>query len=80
MNGDRVLLVILAIFVLVGVWMIVTPVGFIAWFKSARQDLRDNPNFMAMEDDPAAKSFVRFLGVLFIGVTVVSFVAALLAR
>ena len=72
MNG---LFVILGLFSLIGVWMIVSPVGFITWFKSARPDLKGNPAIREMEDNPAAITFVKFLGAVFLSVTSVIFLA-----
>jgi uncharacterized membrane protein len=80
MNGKGVLFFLLAMFALIGVWGIVSPVAFITWFKSARPDLRDKPNFMNMEDNPAVILFVRFFGTAVLAVVVVIFVAFVFAR
>jgi hypothetical protein len=80
LNGKGVALVPLALFALIGVWMVARPVGFLTWFKSARSDLKNNPDFTDLEDNPAAKSFVKFLGILFICITFVAFLALAAAR
>jgi len=77
-GGDAALLVLAATFSLIGVWMVVNPASTIGWAKSARPDLRKNPNFT--EDNPILKSFVKFMGGLFIAFTVLVFVAFVFAR
>jgi len=77
-SGDAALLILAATFSLIGVWMVVNPASAIGWVRSSRPDARRNPNFT--EDNSTAKSFVKFLGSLFIGLTVLVFVAFVFAR
>jgi hypothetical protein len=80
MNGKGVALVPLALFALIGVRMVVRPVGFLTWFKSARPDLKNNSDLTDLEVNPAATSFVKFLGILFICITFVAFLALAVSR
>jgi hypothetical protein len=80
MNGKGVALVPLALFALIGVWMVARPVAFRTWFKSARPDLKDNPDLTDLEGNPAATSFVKFLGIFFICITFVAFLALVVSR
>jgi hypothetical protein len=59
-GGDAALLILAATVSLIGVWMVVNPASAIGWVRSARPDARRNPNFT--EDNPTAKSFVKFMG------------------
>jgi hypothetical protein len=77
-GGDAALLILAATFSLIGVWMVINPASAIGWVRSARPDARRNPNFT--EDNPTAKSFVKFMGGLFSGFTVLVFVAFVFAR
>jgi hypothetical protein len=79
-NGKSVVLALLALFALIGAWMLVYPVRFIAWFKSARPDLRYNTDFTDIEDNPEYKAFVKFLAIVFICGAVVCFIAFAIAR
>ena len=76
MNGNILPLVPLALLALIGFWLVMSPVAFISWFKSARRDLRDKPSFT--DDNPAAISFVKFLGIFLIVVVAVALVAFVL--
>jgi len=77
-GGNAALLILGAAFSRIGVWMVVNPASAIGCVRSARPDVRRNPNFT--EDNPTAQSFVKFMGGLFIGFTVLVFVAFVLAR
>jgi uncharacterized membrane protein len=70
--------VVLATFVLIGVWMVVDPVQLLDWLKNVRPDLRDNPDFMP--NDPRAKSVAKFIGYWFIGLPILIYVCFLFAR
>jgi hypothetical protein len=70
--------ILLATFALVGVWMVVSPADVVGWYWSARPDVRRNPDFT--ENNPAVISFVKFMGSLFIEITVLVFVTFMFAR
>ena len=80
MNGKGVAVVPLLLFTLIGVWMVARPVAFLFWFKSARPDLKNNTNLTDLEGNPTATSFVKFLGILFICITFVAFLALVVSR
>lgn len=70
--------VVLATFVLIGVWIVVDPVQILDWLKTTRPDLRDNPDFMP--NNPRAKSVVKFIGYCFIGLPILIYAAFLLGQ
>jgi len=73
-----VMYIVLATFVLIGVWMVVDPVQLLGWLKAVRPDSRDNPDFMP--NDPRAKSVAKFIGLWFIGLPILIYVAFLFGR
>jgi hypothetical protein len=65
-------LVVLAMFALVGVWAVVDPGGIIGWAKSAHPILDQN--------DPSTQSVAKFIGVWFIVLSGVIFIAFVFAH
>jgi len=63
---------ILGAFAFLGVWMIVDPAGIISWAKRAHPTLR--------EDDPSVRFFARFIGVCWISLCILLFLAWLFSR
>jgi hypothetical protein len=80
MNGQVLAIVPLALFALIGAWMVARPVAFLTWLKSARPDLKNNQDLTDLEGNPAATSFVKFLGILSICITFVAFLALAVSR
>jgi hypothetical protein len=65
----------LAVFALLGVLMVVRPAGVVFWLKSVHPYLRDDPALADIEDNPIVQSFVKFVGIVIVGVAVLIFVA-----
>lgn len=65
-------LAILCIFALIGLWAVVYPAGVIGWAKRAHPILR--------EDDPEVAFYAKFIGVAFVVIIILIFLALLLSR
>jgi hypothetical protein len=59
--------VFLVIFALVGAWAIVDPAVIICWLKQAHPTIN--------QDDPEVRSVIKFIGVFFIVLSLLGFVA-----
>lgn len=70
----------LAAFAVLGVLMVVRPVEVVLWLKSVHSFMRDDPAFADIEDNPIIESFVKFAGIVIIGVAAVIFVVFALER
>ena len=70
----------LAVFALLGALMVVRPAAAVFWLKWVHSYLRDDPALADIEDNPIVQSFVKFAGIVMVGVAAVIFVAFALKR